>query len=95
MMERSAKFISLSGLAGVMAGLYALLASAYADAAIAFARDLPGPLQILELGGGVGRLAFNLMRELEARGVWFQYRFTDASRANSEAAANHPQLRPT
>jgi len=71
-----------------------LLAAAYADAAIGFARDLPGPIQLLELGGGVGRLAFNLMRALEQRGVPFHYRFTDASRANLEAAAQHPQLRP-
>ncbi len=70
-----------------------LLASAYADAAIAFARDLPGPLQILELGGGLGRMAFNLMRALDERSVPFHYHFTDASAANVEAVAQHPQLR--
>ena len=69
-----------------------LLAESYADAAVAFARDVPGPLQILELGGGVGRLAFQLMRALAHRGVAFHYRFTDASAANLEAAAAHPQL---
>ncbi len=70
-----------------------LLASAYADAAVGFARDVPGPIQILELGGGVGRLAFNLMRALEERGAAFHYRFTDASEGNIAAAAAHPQLR--
>lgn len=70
-----------------------LLASAYADAAAAFARDVPGPVQILELGGGVGRMAFNLMRALDERGIRFHYRYTDASALNVEAAARHPQLR--
>jgi hypothetical protein len=70
-----------------------LLASAYADAAIAFSRDVPGPIQVLELGGGVGRLAFNLMRALKDRGAPFHYRSPDASQANLDAAARHPQLR--
>ncbi len=70
-----------------------LLASAYADAALGFARDVSAPLRILELGGGVGRLAFNFMRALDERGVPFHYLFTDASRANVDAAARHPQLR--
>lgn len=71
-----------------------LLASAYADAAIAFAEGGHGPLQILELGGGVGRLAFNLMRALDERQVDFRYHFTDASQATVDAARRHPQLLP-
>ena len=70
-----------------------LLASAYADAAVAFAQDVPGTIHLLELGAGVGRMAFNLMRALEERGVPFHYTFTDASAANIEAAGQHPQLR--
>lgn len=71
-----------------------LLASAYAEAAAAFAEGRKGALQILELGGGVGRLAFHLMRELDARGVDFRYHYTDASPASVAAVKRHPQLLP-
>ncbi len=71
-----------------------LLASAYADAAVAFGEGRRGALQILELGGGVGRLAFHLMRELDARGAEFRYHFTDAAPASVDAVKRHPQLLP-
>ena len=70
-----------------------LLASTYADVAAAYQRDVPGKLHLVELGGGVGRLAFHLMRALTERGVDFHYRFTDASQANVDAASVHPQLK--
>lgn len=79
-----------------------LLAASYADASAAFARDAGarsraaprGPLQIVELGGGTGRLAFHLMRALDARQVDFHYQFTDASASTVTAAGRHPQLQP-
>jgi hypothetical protein len=73
-----------------------LLAAAYADAAAGFVEDVASiaPLQVLELGGGTGRLAFHLMRALEERGIPFRYRFTDGSASTVAAAAQHRQLRP-
>ena len=71
-----------------------LTAASWAEAAAAFASERPGRLQVIELGGGTGRLAFHLLRALEARGLDFHYLFTDAASSMVAAAAAHPQLLP-
>jgi hypothetical protein len=70
-----------------------LLASAYADAAVAFAADAGGgPLQVVELGGGAGRMAFAMLRALEERGADARYLYTDGADSAVAAARAHPQL---
>jgi hypothetical protein len=84
----------------------------YARLIAAFLRDLsrrdnpstPGvaePINILELGGGSGRLAFHVltalldeMRSPEIAGFRIRYLLTDFSEATVRAWAAHPRLAP-
>jgi len=52
------------------------------------ARD--APVEVLELGGGAGRLAFHLVRWLESAKVPFQLTWTDAAASNVAAFAARP-----
>lgn len=59
-----------------------------------------GPVHIIEIGAGAGRLAFLLLRQLElllggdAPRVPFRYVLTDFAERNVAFCREHPQLRP-
>jgi hypothetical protein len=50
-------------------------------------KSIDAPIEVLELGGGSGRLAFHLVRWLESAKVPFQLCWTDAAGSNVEAFA--------
>lgn len=56
-----------------------------ADLIAAGLKTFDAPIEVLELGGGAGRLAFHLVRWLEAAKVPFQLMWTDAAQSNVEA----------
>jgi hypothetical protein len=76
LMERSAKFLSLSGLSGALAGLYALAASAYAYGALYEGGQLRG-FETYELAATVDSLLYLAVVVLTlsvCTGLWFSYR---------------------
>ncbi|MBK7858299.1 MAG: class I SAM-dependent methyltransferase, partial [Archangiaceae bacterium] len=77
------------------------VAEAYARMVTAWRTDLvasghkaaDAPIEVLELGGGSGRLAFHLVRWLEAAKVPFQLTWSDAAGSSVEAFAGRPFVR--
>jgi SAM-dependent methyltransferase len=70
-----------------------LLADVEAELIAAYAADVaPGPLTVIDVGAGTGRLAFHLVPALAARGVRARVVLTDVAPSNLEALAQQPQL---
>lgn len=69
-----------------------LLADVEAALISAFARDVSGPLTIIDVGAGTGRLAFHLLPKLEARGVDANLVLADVAPSNVRAWSQQPQL---
>ncbi len=85
------------------------LAQSYVDLALALVRDRMArseidpsqPVYLVELGGGTGRLAWLMLRRLEAlprpnglERVVLRYLWTDLPEKNVRACASHPLLAP-
>ncbi|MCU0696130.1 MAG: SAM-dependent methyltransferase [Myxococcaceae bacterium] len=68
-----------------------LLADVEAGLVAAFAEDV-GPVTLVDVGAGTGRLAFHLARALAARDVPAHIILTDVAPSNLEALARQPQL---
>ncbi|MDX2011595.1 MAG: hypothetical protein SFW67_15450 [Myxococcaceae bacterium] len=68
-----------------------LLAEIEAELIAAFASDV-GPVTVVDVGAGTGRLAFHLARALAARDVRARIILTDVAPSNLEALARQPQL---
>lgn len=69
-----------------------LLADVEAEVIAAFAKDVDGPLTIIDVGAGTGRLGFHLLPKLEARGVEASVVLADIAPSNVSALAEQPQL---
>jgi SAM-dependent methyltransferase len=69
-----------------------LLADVEAELIAAFSKDTRGPLTVIDVGAGTGRLAFHLAPALAARGVDARLVLTDIAASNLEALAAQPQL---
>lgn len=78
------------------------IARAYAEVLLGVLRDVDvsgnpaEPLYVVELGAGVGRFAFHLLRRLarSVEGRKARYVITDFVAQNVEALRSHPSLRP-
>lgn len=53
-------------------------------------KTIDAPIEVLELGGGAGRLAYHLIRWLEAARVPFQFTWSDAAASNVAAFKERP-----
>lgn len=69
-----------------------LLADVEAELIAAFAKDVGGPVTIIDVGAGTGRLGFHLLPKLEARGVEANVVLADVAPSNVRALAEQPQL---
>jgi hypothetical protein len=68
------------------------IAGAFADVVMAWARDVGGPVTVVELGAGSGRFSYLLMQRLG--GAPITYVMTDFAERNLAAWRAHPQLAP-
>lgn len=74
-----------------VAEAYGRMVSAWRTDLVASGNKSPtDPIQVLELGGGAGRLAFHLVRWLESAKVPFQLTWTDVARSNVDAFRSRP-----
>lgn len=69
-----------------------LLADVEAELIAAFAKDVAGPLTIIDVGAGTGRLGFHLAPKLDARGVPAKVVLADIAPSNVHALTEQPQL---
>ena len=69
----------------VAEGYGRMIAAWRTDLIAAGLKAADAPVEVLELGGGAGRLAFHLVRWLEQAKVPFQLTWTDAAASNVEA----------
>lgn len=69
-----------------------LLADVEAELIAAFANDVDGPLTVIDVGAGTGRLGFHLVPRLEARGVTANVVLADVAPSNVRALSEQPQL---
>lgn len=67
-----------------------LLADVEAEVIAAFANG--GPVTVIDVGAGTGRLGFHLAPRLEAKGVNALVTLTDVVEENVRAVSTHPQL---
>ena len=76
LMEKSAKFLSLSGLSGAFAGLYALVGSAYAYAQLYQGGELRAfqPEQLRAVVGTLLIMALAILLLSLSTGLWFSFR---------------------
>src|SRR5262245_57971036 len=74
-----------------VAEAYGRLITAWRTDLIAAGHKSPdAPVEVLELGGGAGRLAFHLVRWLEAAKVPYQLTWSDGARSNVDAFKARP-----